>query len=134
LPQAPLIACVDDDVTVLESMQDFLDASGFVADGFSSAEDFLEFGKLAHTSCLITDVKLGGMSGFQLQDRLTKSGFHIPTIVITAFADEKTRTRALGLGAICFLSKPITKESLLTCIRSALNVGPNNENHERGTK
>jgi FixJ family two-component response regulator len=127
LPQAPLIACVDDDSTVLEAMEDFLDASGFVADGFSSAEDFLKFGQLQQTSCLITDVKLGGMSGLQLQDRLAMSGFQIPTIVITAFADEKTRARALTSGAVCFLSKPISKESMLECIRAAVNVRRDNE-------
>jgi FixJ family two-component response regulator len=122
LPKAPLIACVDDDATVLEAIEDFLDASGFVANGFSSAEEFLKFGQLERTSCLITDVKLGGMSGLQLQGCLATAGFRIPTIVITAFADETTRAQALRAGAVCFLSKPIAKESMLECIRSALSV------------
>jgi FixJ family two-component response regulator len=87
---------------------------------FSSAEEFLQSNLLGDTSCLITDVKLGGMSGLELQNRLTASGYRIPVIVITAFSDDRTRAQALGAGAVCFLSKPITKEELLTCIGLAL--------------
>jgi FixJ family two-component response regulator len=120
LPQAPLIACIDDDPTILEAIEDFLDASGFVAEGYLSAEDFLRSGHISCASCLITDVKLGGISGLELQERLITSGVTIPTIVVSAFADEKMQARALGSGAVCFLSKPITKDGLLDCISSAL--------------
>jgi FixJ family two-component response regulator len=121
LTQVPRIACVDDDQTVLEAMIDFLDASGFVAHGFSSAEDFLNSGLPGRMSCLITDIKLGGMSGLQLQNRLATSGIRIPTIVISAFADDQIRTQAYGSGAVCVLSKPVPMDCLLTCIRNALN-------------
>lgn len=121
MTQAPRIACIDDDPTVLEAIVDFLDASGFVADGFSSAEDFLNSGLPERMSCLITDVKLGGMSGLQLQHHLAISGIRIPTIVISAFADDQIRTQAYGSGAVCVLSKPVLKDRLLTCIRNALN-------------
>jgi FixJ family two-component response regulator len=128
LQQAALIACVDDDPTVLEAMKDLLDASGFQVDGFSSAEEFLNRGQLEVTACLITDVQLlGGMSGLQLQDHLITRGFRIPTIVISAFADKQTRTRALGSGAVCVLSKPVNKEDLLRCIRDALHRGRDDE-------
>jgi len=96
-------------------------ASGFTAEAFLSAEEFLQFDRLQDTSCLITDVQLGGMSGLQLQDRLAESGSGIPIIFITAFPDERIRDRALSAGAFCFLSKPFTKEGLLTCIRAALH-------------
>jgi FixJ family two-component response regulator len=95
-------------------------ASGFTAEAFLSAEEFLQFGRLEETSCLITDVQLGGMSGLQLQSRLAESDSGIPIIFITAFPDERIRERALSAGAVCFLSKPVPKEDLLTCIRSAL--------------
>jgi FixJ family two-component response regulator len=118
--RTPLLACVDDDPSVCEAIMELLKASGFSAETFLSAEDFLQFARLENTSCLITDVQLGGMSGLQLQSHLTDSGYGIPIIFITAFPDERMRERALRAGAVCFLSKPVTKEGLLTCIRTAL--------------
>jgi len=94
-----------------------------MAQTFSSAEEFLKFNRLEDTSCLITDVQMGGMSGLQLQNHLAKSGYGIPIIFITAFPDERIRERALGAGAVGFLSKPVTKEGLLTCIHAALHRG-----------
>ncbi|WP_158091748.1 response regulator transcription factor [Bradyrhizobium canariense] len=120
MTQAPRIACIDDDPNVLEAILDVLHASGFVAEGFSSAEDFLTSGLPGRTSCLITDVKLGGMSGLQLQHSLAESGLGIPTIVISAFADD-ILTEAYGAGAVCVLSKPVLMDCLLICIRNALN-------------
>jgi FixJ family two-component response regulator len=122
LQKPPLIACVDDDPAVLQAMEDLLDASGFHVDGFSSAEDFLTRGQLKATSCLITDVHLGGMSGLQLQERLTTSGIRIPTIVISAFVTEQVRLQALRSGAVCVLSKPVSNDDLLNCIRRALDL------------
>ena len=116
-----LIVCVDDDPSVAEAMKGLLKACGFTAEAFLSAEEFLQFGRLKDTSCLITDVQLGGMSGLQLQNRLAESGYGIPIIFITAFPDEQIRERGLKAGATCFLSKPVTKEVLLTCIQVALH-------------
>jgi FixJ family two-component response regulator len=121
LKEATLIACVDDDPTVLEAVEDLLDASGFRVDGFLSAEEFLERGQLRATSCLITDMRLGGMSGLQLQDRLAMSGFRIPTIIVSAFADEQMRVQAIHSGAVCVLDKPVGRGDLLESIRDALN-------------
>jgi FixJ family two-component response regulator len=121
MSETPLIVCVDDDPSVAEAIKGFLKASGFAAEAFLSAEEFLQFGRLEDTSCLITDVQLGGMSGLQLQNRLAKSGYSIPIIFITAFPDEQIRERGLSAGAACFLSKPVTKEGLLACIQAALH-------------
>jgi FixJ family two-component response regulator len=119
--EKPLIAFVDDDQAICEAMVRLLKAFGFVAEAFSSAEAFLQSGRLADTSCLITDVQLGGMSGLQLQRRLSELGCGIPVIVITAFPDDRIREQALKAGAIGFLSKPVTKDDLLGRIRSALD-------------
>ena len=121
MPQKPLIACVDDDVSAREALEGFLKAFGFTPDIFSSAEEFLQSARLDETACLITDLHLGGMSGLQLQSRLAASGHAIPVIVITAFPNDRVRERALSAGAICFLDKPFDKEDLLTGIRSALD-------------
>jgi FixJ family two-component response regulator len=115
----PLIAIVDDDASVCEAIQGLVEASGFAAEAFSSAEEFLQSERLNDTACLITDVQLPGMSGLQLQNHLSVSGSRIPIIVITAFPGDDRR--ALAAGAICFLLKPVIKEDLLSCIRLALD-------------
>ncbi|WP_063695232.1 response regulator transcription factor [Bradyrhizobium embrapense] len=114
-----LISCVDDDPTVLEALQDLLDASGFAVEGFPSAEEFLSRGRLDATTCVITDVRLGGISGLELQSRLAATGSRIPVIVISAFADDQVRARAIKGGAVCVLGKPVSRESLMDCIRLA---------------
>ena len=121
MPQKSLIACVDDDASPREALEGFLKAFGFAPAAFSSAEEFLQSDRLVETSCLITDIHLGGMSGLQLQSRLAALGHAIPTIVITAFPDDRIRERALSAGAVCFLDKPFNGEDLLSGIRSALD-------------
>jgi FixJ family two-component response regulator len=119
VPQTPLITIVDDDASVCEAVQGLVEASGFAAEAFSSAEEFLRSERLSDTACLITDVQLPGMSGLQLQNHLSVSGYRIPIIVITAFPGDDQR--ALAAGAICFLRKPVIKEDLLAWIRLALD-------------
>src|SRR5437870_5261870 len=75
-----VVACVDDDQAVCDAMLGLLKVSGFAALGFASAEEYLQSGRLGETSCLITDVHLGGMSGLQLQSRLAALGYRIPVI------------------------------------------------------
>src|ERR1700730_4254215 len=106
VPQKPLIACVEDDVSAREALGGFLKAFGFTPEVFSSAEEFLQSDRLDEASCLITDVHLQGISGLQLQSRLAALGSCIPIIVITAFPDDGVRERALSAGAVGFLNKP----------------------------
>lgn len=117
MPNQTIIACVDDDPTVLESLQDFLDASGFDTAGFSSAEEFLSSGSLASASFLITDFKLGGMSGAQLLHELTRRGCQIPAVLITAFLNDHVRSEAAAAGALSVMSKPVVMRELLARIR-----------------
>lgn len=123
MSQPPTIACVDDDLTVLEALQDFLDASGFGAVGFSSAEEFLNSGYLRSASFLITDFKLGGMSGTQLLRRLPQLGIKLPAILITAFPDEMVLSQANAAGALSVMSKPVDVGAMLASIRRALKDG-----------
>jgi len=127
MPPRPLIACVDDDASVREALEGLLLAFGFAVEVFASAEDLLKSAPLGRISCLITDVKLGSISGLQLQKRLAESGCRIPTIVITAFGDDHLRAQALEAGAIGFLRKPIAKEDLLSGIELALHRKPDGE-------
>ena len=89
MPKKPVIAIVDDDQSVRAGTMDLIEAMGFTAETFQSAEDFLNSQELQRTSCLIADVQMPGMTGLELHDRLVKSGNAIPTILITAFPNEE---------------------------------------------
>lgn len=121
MPETPFIACVDDDVSVTEAIKDMLLALDLNAMTYSSAEAFLQSGHASHTACLITDVTMPGMSGFELMQRLASLGYAIPTIVIAGYADARTRAEAAKAGAMCILEKPVPRDELLACIRSALS-------------
>jgi FixJ family two-component response regulator len=115
-----VISIVDDDPSVREGTMDLLNSLGFIAVAFARADEFLQFDRLYTTSCLIADVQLPGMSGIELYERLAVSGRDIPTILVTAFPDEKDRERALRAGVTCYLTKPFNEKELVACIRSAL--------------
>lgn len=117
---APVVACVEDDLSVREALDGLLFAFGFRPQTYPSAEAFLRDAALDRVACLIVDVQLGGMSGLALQQHLAGRAPPIPTIVITAFADERTRRTALELGASAFLRKPIAQGDLLDAIAAAL--------------
>lgn len=123
MPQRPIIACIDDDLTVLESLQDFLDASGFDTVGFSSAEEFLDSDSPKTSSFLITDFKLGGISGAQLLQHLSTLGLRIPSLLITAFPDEHVQSQAVAAGALSVMSKPVPMGDLLARIHTILDRG-----------
>jgi len=77
---------------------------------------------VAETTCVITDVQMPGLNGLELQEVLQSQGRHIPIIVITAYANEKRRTRALNGGAVGFLSKPFNEEALINCLAAATKL------------
>src|SRR5262245_37661261 len=116
----PVISIVDDDETAREGTIDLIKAMGFAATAFACAVAFLRSRRLHSTSCLISDMRMPGMTGLDLYNRLSASGHAIPTILLTAFPDERDRLRARGAGVICYLAKPFNDEELLTCVRSAL--------------
>src|SRR6188508_1601156 len=120
LPKVPMISIVDDDISVRESTKELVESLGYEALTFASAEEFLGSQRVRDTSCLITDLNMSGLSGIDLQRRLVDEGRGIPTIFITAFPDEKTRSRALNAGAIGFLSKPFSDKALVHHLNAAL--------------
>jgi FixJ family two-component response regulator len=93
---------------------------GFVAYGFASAEEFLRSAHAGDTSCLITDVRMPGMSGVDLQSHLIAQGSRVPVIFITAFPEQSSQTRALAAGAVCFLTKPFDGQTLINCLSEAV--------------
>jgi FixJ family two-component response regulator len=94
---------------------------GYNAQAFERAEDFLKSAQLDRIDCLITDLRMPGMSGLELHDQLRKSGVSIPTIVITAFPRDADRRRAEQSGIHCYLAKPCDEQHLLKCIRAAID-------------
>lgn len=123
MPKKPLISIVDDDDAMRDAMNGLMRALGFRVKTFASAEEFLKFSDLRNTACLIADVQMPRMSGPDLHHRLVTSGLSIPTILITAYPEDNARARALGAGVIAYLAKPFTKDDLLACIQSALDLG-----------
>lgn len=119
----PVISVVDDDQSMRSSMKIFLRSLGYVTESFASAEEFLQSGRLRDTSCLISDVRMPGMSGLELQKHLISIGCRIPIIFITAFADGRIRDDAVKAGAVGFLNKPFREENLIACLDEALQNG-----------
>lgn len=115
-----MISIVDDDASVREATKALVRSLGHRAESFASAEEFLESDDVRETSCLITDVQMPGMTGIELQDRLTAAGRHCPVIVVTASPDVGLRARALAAGAVGVLGKPFNDESLIACLDDAL--------------
>jgi FixJ family two-component response regulator len=118
--QPPTIACVDDEASIREALDGLLCAYGYRVVTFASAEALLEFELLDSVSCLIADIRLGGISGLQLLKELNETGHAIPTIIISAFGENGYRTQAMKAGAVDVLSKPISSIRLLTAVETCL--------------
>ena len=117
-----LIAIIDDDESMQDSLQDLIEAAGLEARCFGSAEEFLESGLAGQAACLIVDIRMPKMSGLQLQARLKEEECNIPIIFITAHGDSRMRIRAMREGAVEFLAKPFDHHLLLKRVRAALDM------------
>jgi FixJ family two-component response regulator len=118
----PTIAIIDDDASVRNAAGALLRSLGYVTAKYGSAEEFLDSGRVTDTACILTDVKMPGMGGIELQDHLMAQGRKLPIIFMTAFPEEHARSRALAAGARGFLVKQFAEKSLIDCITSALKT------------
>ncbi len=116
-----VVAVIEDDDSYRAAVQRLLSSAGLSVVSFDSAEAFLNSGRQHDTRCLITDIRMPGMSGLELQSKLKSDGCSIPTIFITAHGDEKLRLQAMRGGAVKFLVKPFDGETLLDAVRVALD-------------
>jgi FixJ family two-component response regulator len=114
------VAIVDDEAPVRDALLDLLEEAGFPACAFASGEEFLASGRQYECSCLITDIRMPGMSGLDLLSRLSAERLPVAIIFITAHGDERMRLQALGAGAVEFFAKPFDDEALLESVRAAL--------------
>ena len=118
--QRHLVAVVDDDESVRESLPDLLGELGYAAKVFASAEEFLDSGSLADPQCLILDVAMPGMSGPELHRELLRRGHRIAVIFITAVADESLPALLLQQGAVACLIKPFSEQDLRGALDAAI--------------
>ena len=123
LRKEPVISIVDDDQFVRDSLKRLMRSVGYMAAAYPSAGDFLKSSQLEETSCLIADVHMSGMTGVELYENLIKAGRAIPTILITAYPDDRVRTRALDKGVLAYLVKPFSETDLTRYVRFALESG-----------
>jgi FixJ family two-component response regulator len=116
-----LVAVVDDDISVRESLDSLFRSVGMEVRVFASAEDFLKSADPRHADCLVLDVRLPGMSGVELHHRLLARDRKMPVIFITAHAsDDRARSEARSDWTVAYLTKPFSEDELLDAVNAAM--------------
>jgi FixJ family two-component response regulator len=116
----PVIAIVDDEVSMLRALDRLLRSAAFTAVTYTSAEEFLRSGLQQRPGCLVLDVQMPGMTGLDLMAHLSASGVTLPVIILTGREDEQLRRRTMQAGVIAYLHKPFEDDALLQAIQLAL--------------
>jgi len=119
--RAPLIAVIDDDEPFRTSLVESLDSLNYGARGFASAEEFIAGDGEKTCDCVITDIHMPGMSGFDLALFLMSRDSKVPVIIITARKEPGLEAKATAAGAVCLLRKPFESSALISCLDRALN-------------
>ena len=122
MPKGPLVAIVDDDESMRVTIKDLLESAGFSAAVFARAASLLRSRRLSQVSCLITDMRMPNMTGLELHQHLVASNHAIPTILMTAYPDERSQAQAIKANMVCYLIKPFAADELLACVRRALQT------------
>jgi len=122
MAREPLIAVIDDDDSFRVALVEALSSLGYGALGFASAEDFFAGGGTGPYDCVITDVHMPGMSGFDLKRRLVAHASGLPVIMITADTEPELEARAAAAGAVCLLRKPFQADAVTDRLERVLKV------------
>lgn len=130
---APRVFVVDDDPSVRKSLVRLIEASGYAAEAFASAREFLARAPGAGPSCLVLDVRMPGITGLDLQRTLATALHRIPIVFMTGYGDVKTSVTAMRAGAVDFLTKPFDAKSLLEAIHRALRQDERTRDDESRT-
>lgn len=117
---AKLVAVVDDDESVRESLPELLKSFGFSAEPFASAEDFLGSDSMRKTKCLVLDISMPGMTGLELQTELARQRHAIPIVFITAHSIANIGPKVIERGAVACLCKPFSEDAILEAVNAAL--------------
>jgi len=114
---APVIAIVDDDESFREALERFLGTFAFRIRTFASGEEFLQSRELGFVTCLLLDLVMPGMSGLEVKQQLGARGLRIPTVFVTAHADDVVEQHLVAAGAIAMLPKPVDQQMLLRLVQ-----------------
>ena len=120
----PLIAIVDDDESVRRALTRLLRSAGLDVESFPSGDEFLESIPTRRPDCVVLDLHMPGLSGFEVQVRLAKSSAPVPVVIITGHDSTETRARALAAQPLAYLRKPVNDQTLLDAIELALTRQP----------
>ena len=124
--QARTIAVIDDDLRVLESLINLLASCGYQAEGYCSAEEFLDSGGMQKSSCVITDVEMRQMSGLGLLHHIRSTGSTLPVVIITGKPSENSASFYLEEGAVGFFRKPVDGDALVDLLNRVCKNLPSN--------
>jgi two-component system response regulator FixJ len=119
-PLKSMIFIIDDDQSMRKAFLLLLRAAGFNAATFSSGEEFLSYLPVNDDDCIILDLRMPGMNGFDVMEKLISKGIRTPIICITAFDDARSRERARGLKATAYFTKPVDDQALIDAINWAI--------------
>jgi FixJ family two-component response regulator len=122
VPKGPLIAIVDDDESIRDTTKDLLESAGFSAAAFARAASLLKSRRLSQVSCVIADMRMPTMTGLELLQHLVASNRAIPTILMTAYPDERAQAQAIRANVVGYLIKPFAADELLACVRRAVQT------------
>jgi FixJ family two-component response regulator len=114
------IVIIDDDVLVRQALGDCMESAGYAVESFGSAEEFLASGSAQNAACLIVDVQLPGITGFELQDQLAGADNRVPVVFVSAQGTQANRDKAMSQGAVGFLSKPFRRDDLVRLVGEAI--------------
>lgn len=120
----PMIVVIDDDLSLQKALVRLMRSYGYGAVGFASAEEFIKSDAMQSCACVITDIKMPGMSGIDLKRLMMDRACPVPVIMITARTEPELELSALASGAHCFLRKPIDSNDLIDCLVRALKAPP----------
>lgn len=128
--EAPTVFFVDDDASVRKSVRFLVESIGIRIETFESAREFLDAFDPSRPGCLVLDIRMPGMSGLDLQDHLREQGHLIPTIILTGYGEVDLAVRAMKAGAVDFLEKPISDQTLIDHINRSLEIDAGNRRSE----
>ena len=123
MPELPTVAIVDDDEAVREALGDLLMVSGLACHTFAGAASFLAARTERRFDCLVTDIRMPGMTGMELIEHLHEEGADLPMIVLSSVLDQQARAYALSLGVRAWFTKPVSDDRLLGAIAAAVDGG-----------
>jgi FixJ family two-component response regulator len=115
-----MIFVIDDDKSMQRALLLLLQSAGFAAKSFSSAKEFLTYSRISEGECIIMDLRMPVMNGFDLMEKLISKGINTPVICVTAFDDVNSRERARELGAAAYFTKPVDDQALIDAINWAV--------------